>query len=153
MKSLNGEYKISLDDKGRLSLPTKIRAALEDNVLMLTKAIDDCLWLLPMEEWNKLLEQVRSSSTAFSSDMRALRRRLIGPAQDVEIDKAGRIAIPQTLREHADLTHDCIVLGQDTYIEIWNADRYRAYEDESKEEFEIASEKMDAALQRGKDGQ
>jgi MraZ protein len=153
MRSLNGEYMISLDDKGRLSLPAKIRAALEDNALMLTKAIDECLWLYPLEEWNKLLEQVRSSSTAFNADMRALRRRLIGPAQDVEIDKAGRIAIPQTLREHADLTHDCIVLGQDNYIEIWNADRYRAYEDESKEEYEIASEKLGTALLRGKGGQ
>jgi MraZ protein len=152
MKSLNGEYKIILDDKGRLSLPTKIRAALEDNTQMLTKGPDGCIWLYPMEEWNKLMQKVRTSSSAFMSDFRALRRHLIGPAQDVEIDKAGRIAIPQTLREYADLTRDCIVLGQDDFVEIWNADRYRTYEEESKEEYEIAYEKLGATLLREKDG-
>ncbi len=150
---MNGEYKITLDDKGRLSLPTKIRAALEDNNHMLTKGPDGCIWLYPMEEWNKLMQKVRTSSSAFNSDFRALRRHLIGPAQDVEIDKAGRIAIPQTLREYADLNRDCIVLGQDDFVEIWNADRYRSYETESKEEYEIAYEKLGAALLREKDGE
>jgi MraZ protein len=153
MKSLNGEYKITLDDKGRLSLPTKIRAALEDNTHMLTKGPDGCLWLYPMEGWDKLMQKVRASSTAFNSDYRALRRRLIGPAQDVEIDKAGRIAIPQTLREYADLARECIVLGQDDFVEIWDADRYRTYDDESKEDVEAAYEKLGAALLREKDGQ
>ncbi|MFP3043524.1 division/cell wall cluster transcriptional repressor MraZ [Treponema primitia] len=153
MKSLNGEYKITLDDKGRLSLPTKIRTALEDNNHMLTKGPDGCIWLYPMEEWNKLMQKVRTSSSAFNSDFRALRRHLIGPAQDVEIDKAGRIAIPQTLREYAELIRDCIVLGQDDFVEIWNADRYRSYETESKEEYEIAYEKLGAALLREKDGE
>ncbi|GHV26537.1 transcriptional regulator MraZ [Spirochaetia bacterium] len=151
MKSLNGEYKITLDDKGRVSLPTKIRAALEDNAIMLTKGEDGCLWLYPMDEWKALIQQVRGSSSPFKADSRILKRRLIGPAQDVEIDKAGRIAVPQTLREYADLTRDCIVLGQDNYVEIWNADRYKAYLDESEEEYKTASERLGAALLQEKD--
>jgi MraZ protein len=151
MRSLNGEYKITIDDKGRLNLPVKIRSILEDQVHMLTKGPDRCLWLYPMAEWDKLMEQVRSSSTAFSADFRALRRRLIGPAQEVEIDRAGRIAIPQTLREYADLTKDCIVLGQDDFVEIWNADRYRVYDGESEEDVENAYEKLDRVLRREKD--
>jgi MraZ protein len=89
---------------------------------------------------------VRLSSTAFSAEFRALRRRLIGPAQDVEIDKAGRIAIPQTLREYAELVRDCIVLGQDDFVEIWNAERYRLYDGGSDGDVEIAYEKLDHAL-------
>ncbi|MDR1249576.1 MAG: division/cell wall cluster transcriptional repressor MraZ [Treponema sp.] len=153
MKSLNGEYKITLDDKGRLSLPSKLRAALEDQVYMLTKGPDGCLLLYPMEEWDTLMEKVRNFSTAFSAEFRALRRRLIGPAQDVELDKAGRIPIPQTLREYAELVRDCIVLGQDDYIEIWNADRHRRYDEASGEDVNIAYEKLDQALRSGKGGQ
>jgi MraZ protein len=153
MKSLNGEYKITLDDKGRLSLPSKIRSVLEDPVLMLTKGPDDCLWLYPMEEWNRLMEKVRLASTAFNAEFRALRRRLVGSAQEVEIDKAGRIAIPQSLRKYAELERespepgrDCIVLGQEDFVEIWNADRYRLYDEGSDGDVEIAYEKLDQAL-------
>jgi MraZ protein len=153
MKSFSGEYKITLDDKGRLSLPAKIRAAREDQVFMLTKGPDGCLWLYPMEEWDKLMEKVRTFSTAFSAEFRALRRRLIGPAQDVEVDKAGRIAIPQTLREYADLVRDCIVLGQVDFIEIWNADRNRLYDDGSAGDVEIAYEKLNHALLGEKGGE
>jgi MraZ protein len=153
MKSLNGEYRITLDDKGRLSLPAKIRSVLEDQVYMLTKGPDGCLWLYPMAEWNELMEKVRNFSTAFSAEFRALRRRLIGPAQDVELDKAGRIPIPQTLREYADLARDCIVLGQDDFVEIWNADRYRLYDGGSDGDVDIAYEKLDHALRSGKGGE
>jgi MraZ protein len=152
MKSLNGEYRITLDEKGRLSLPAKIRSVLEDQVYMITKGPNGCLWLYPMAEWDALMEKVRNFSTAFSAEFRALRRRLIGPAQDVELDKAGRIPIPQTLREHADLVRDCIVLGQDNYVEIWNADRYRIYDEGSDEDVDIAYEKLDQALRGGKGG-
>ena len=153
MKYLNGEYKLTLDDKGRLSLPVRIRAALEDQTHMLTKGPDGCLWFYPMTEWDRLMEKVRSSSTAFNAEFRALRRRLIGPAQEVEIDRAGRIAIPQTLREYADLVRDCIVLGQDDFFEIWNADRYRIYDGGSDGDVELAYEKLDRSLRAGKGGE
>jgi MraZ protein len=148
MDSLVGEYKITLDDKGRLSLPSRLRNVLPGNTQMLTKGLDGCLWLYPMEQWNIVRQKVRDSSSVFNSDSRALRRRLIGPAQDVEIDKTGRIAIPQSLREHADLIRDCIVLGQDDYIEIWNADRYWAYLNGSEDEYRTASERLGETLLR-----
>jgi MraZ protein len=153
MKSLNGEYKITLDDKGRLNLPAKLRAALEDQVFMLTKGPDGCLLLYPMAGWNELMEKVRNFSAAFSAEFRALRRRLIGPAQDVELDKAGRFPIPQTLREYAELARDCIVLGQGDFVEIWDADRYRIYDQESDKDVNVAYEKLDQVLWGGKDGE
>jgi MraZ protein len=148
MGSLAGEYKSMLDDKGRLSLPSRLRGALSGTIQMLTKGLDGCLWLYPLEEWNLLKQKVMDSSSVFNSDSRNLRRHLIGPAQEVEIDKAGRIAIPQTLREHADLSRDCIVLGQDDYVEIWNADRYWTYLKESADEYQMASERLGESLLR-----
>jgi MraZ protein len=148
MGTLVGEYKITLDDKGRLSLPSRLRSVLPGAIQMLTKGLDGCLWLYPIEEWERLKQRIVDSSSVFNSDSRNLRRRLIGPAQEVEIDKAGRIAIPQTLREHADLSRDCIVLGQNEYVEIWNADRYWAYLNESEDEYQTASERLGETLLR-----
>jgi MraZ protein len=70
----------------------------------------------------------------------------------VEIDKAGRIAIPQTLREFAELTRECIVLGLDTIVEIWNAEKYWAYMNGSEDEYTTASENLGDALMREKSG-
>jgi MraZ protein len=151
MGSLIGEFKITLDDKGRVSLPSRLRSGFSDKILILTKGADGCLWLYPGDEWNILLAKVKNSSTALQSNSRAVRRHLIGPAQEVDIDKAGRIAIPQSLREFADLTRECIVLGQDDYVEIWDAQRYWAYLDQSEEEYKTASEDLGAALLRDRE--
>jgi MraZ protein len=142
MGSLTGEYNSTLDDKGRLSLPSRLRNALFGNIQVLTKGMDGCLWLYPLEEWNLFKQKVIDSTSVFNSDSRNLRRRLIGPAQEVEIDKAGRIAIPQTLREHAELSRECVVLGQEEYVEIWNAGHYRDYTKESDDEYQAASERL-----------
>jgi MraZ protein len=147
MGSLTGEYNSTLDDKGRLSLPSRLRAVLLGNIQVLTKGMDKCLSLYPQEEWNLFKQKVMDSTTVFNSGSRNLRRRLIGPAQELEIDKAGRIAIPQTLREYAELSRDCVILGQDEYVEIWNAESYRNYTHESEDEYQAASERLDNLLQ------
>lgn len=151
MGSLIGEFKITVDDKGRVSLPSRLRSCFSDPVLILTKGADRCLWLYPGDEWNILLAKVKNSSTALQSTSRAVRRHLIGPAQEVEIDKAGRIAIPPSLREFAELTKECIVLGQDDYVEIWDAQRYWTYLNESEEEYKTASEELGTALLRDRE--
>jgi MraZ protein len=71
-----------------------------------------------------------------------LRRRIIGSAQEVEIDKAGRIAIPQSLRDFAGLSKDCVILGQLDYMEIWNIDRYRNYTSSTEAEFRMSFEEL-----------
>jgi MraZ protein len=148
MGSLTGEYNSTLDDKGRLSLPSRLRAVLAGNVQILTKGMDKCLWLYPPEEWNLIKQKVMDSTTAFNSDSRSLRRRLIGPAQELEIDKAGRIAIPQTLREYAELNRDCVVVGQLEYVEIWDAEEYRNNAQENEDKYQAASERLDETLLR-----
>ncbi len=143
MELVTGEFRNTLDDKGRLSLPAKLRAGLPGNVLVVTQGVDKCLWLFTPERWNALSEQLFSSTSLFHQQARIIQRRIIAPAQEVEIDKAGRIAVPQSLREYAGLDKDCVVLGITKRLEIWDAESYRAWIEATDAEFEKASETLD----------
>ena len=146
MESLTGEFRITLDDKGRLSLPARLRNALADSSLFLTQGMDECLWLYPATEWKAMLKTIMDTTNPFSAASRNIRRRIIGPSQEVEIDKAGRIPVAQGLREFAGLARDCVVLGQFDYIEIWAEDRYRAYLAAHEDEFIAGSEELGGLL-------
>ncbi len=143
MELVTGEFKNTLDDKGRISLPAKLRAGLEGNVLVVTQGVDKCLWLFTPERWASLSEQLFATTSLFQQQSRIMQRRIIAPAQEVEIDKAGRIAIPQSLREYAGLSKDCVVLGITRRLEIWDVDTYRSWLDATEAEFAAASEALD----------
>lgn len=143
MELVTGEFKNTLDDKGRISLPAKLRAGLEESVLVVTQGVDKCLWLFTPERWTALSEQLFATTSLFHQQARIMQRRIIAPAQEVEIDKAGRIAIPQSLREYAGLSKDCVVLGITKRLEIWDVDTYRAWLDATEAEFAAASEALD----------
>ncbi|MDR1869860.1 MAG: division/cell wall cluster transcriptional repressor MraZ [Treponema sp.] len=138
---LTGEFKVILDEKGRISLPSSLRKDLTETTLHLTKGEDNCLWLYPSGKWEELVSStIKDVTDPFSKLDRRVLRKIIGPAQEVEIDKAGRIPIAQSLREFAGLSRECVVLGQIDYIEIWDEKRYGEYFDGKDEEFEAASE-------------
>ena len=138
----NGEFGVTLDDMGRISLPKRIRDALGKNSVVLTKCDDDCIWLFTTEEWKKVEDDIVRTTNIYSSRDLAMRRRYA--PTDVEIDKQGRILIPPTFREHAGLFKECIVLGQFQCIEIWAEDRYKAYLKASKEEYRAVSNEVSA---------
>jgi MraZ protein len=146
MDLLTGEFNNTLDDKGRVSLPSRLRAGLPGNVLILTQGVDDCLWLFTPEQWQDLSKKLMESTSPFQAKSRMIQRRIIAPAQEVEIDKAGRIAIPQSLREFAKLSKDCVILGIDKYFEIWDAESYRSYWNEKEEDFKEAAEELSVIL-------
>lgn len=141
---ITGEYKNALDEKGRLLIPSKIRTEITGNVLILTRGVDKCLWLFPPEEWRKISENLMESTSVFTAKARLIQRRIIAPAQETEIDKAGRINIPPMLREYAGLTKECVILGIKTYIEIWDEGAYKQYWDENEAEFQQAAEELGA---------
>ena len=143
-----GEYRNSLDDKGRLLLPSRLRGEIDGNVLILTRGVDRCLWLFPQEEWRKISQNIMESSSMFKSKTRLLQRRIIAPAQECEVDKTGRISIPQTLRESAGLKakNEAVILGIDSYVEIWDTEIYNEYLAESEEEFQEAAEQLGELL-------
>jgi MraZ protein len=147
--SLTGEYYVTLDEKGRVSLPAGLRKELNETPLMLTKGADDCLWLYPPAKWKELVnDAIKDNTDQFSKVDLRVRRKYIGPAQEIEVDKAGRIPIAQSLREFAGLTKDCVVLGQIDYIEIWDGGRYRKYFEGSDAEFDEASEKLSSRIKQ-----
>lgn len=126
MELLTGEYRNTLDEKGRVSLPSKLRTELSGR-LIVTQSFDRCLWLYTAEEWKKLSSKIMESSSPFDSKNLLVLRRFISPAQEVEIDKVGRLSIPQSLRDYAGLKKDCVILGVNKYVEIWDAEIYKNY--------------------------
>ncbi len=144
MELLTGEYRNTLDEKGRIIFPTRLRNELTGNVLVLTQALDKCLWLFTPEEWKELSAKIMASSSPFNAQARLVLRRLIAPAQEVEFDKSGRISIPQSLREYANLTKDCVVLGVNKYIELWDSTTYQDYLSASESSFQEAAEGLSA---------
>jgi MraZ protein len=151
MESLTGEFRITLDDKGRISLPARLRNALADASVFLTQGMDDCLWLYPYDEWKTMLKTIMDTTNPFSANSRILRRRIVGPAQEVEIDRAGRIPVAQGLREFAGLNRECVVVGQIEYIEIWAEDRYREYLKAHEADFIAGSEELGDFLKGNRD--
>ncbi|HUV09144.1 MAG TPA: division/cell wall cluster transcriptional repressor MraZ [Spirochaetia bacterium] len=141
---ITGEYRNSLDDKGRLMIPAKLRSEISGNVMVLTRGIDraKCIWLFPPEEWRRISETLLTSTSIFQKQARLLHRRFIAPAQEAEIDRSGRITIPPSLREYGDLKKDCIVLGVLNRLEIWDEEAYRTYWEDREDEFQEAAEEI-----------
>lgn len=144
MDLLTGEFRNTLDEKGRIPFPARLRRELTEESLIITQSVDRCLWLFTAQEWSNFSSKLMGAASPFSGRDRSVIRRLIAPAQAVEFDKGGRIGIPQSLREYACLSKECIFLGINRYIELWDADTYRAYLEESESSFREAAEGLGA---------
>lgn len=155
MELLTGEYRNTLDEKGRILFPTKLRSEFfkkddsdensDDsgkNVLIITQAIDRCLWLYTLSEWKSLSSKIMGAASPFNAKNNLVLRHFIGPAQEVELDKSGRISIPQSLRAYANLSKDCVLLGINKYIELWDAEEYSKYLRENEESLVEAAEAL-----------
>jgi MraZ protein len=143
---ITGEFNYSLDDKGRLMIPAKMRSEIMGNILILTRGIEKCLWLFIPEVWKKISESLMTSTSIFQEKARMIQRRFIAPAQEVEIDRSGRIIIPPTLRDSVGLKKECIVIGMLNRMEIWDEVAYREYWESKESEFQAATEEIGAHL-------
>lgn len=137
-----GEYRNTLDEKGRILFPVRLRAELQENTLIVTQGVDQCLWLFTPNEWKNFSGKLIQTASLFNAQNRLVLRRLIAPAQEVEFDKAGRLSIPQSLREYAHLSKDCVVLGINKYLELWDYELYHTYLEESEISFKTATEQL-----------
>ena len=142
MNLLTGEYNNTIDEKGRLSFPTKLRTAVPGNVLMVTKGSENCLWLFAAEEWESFQSKMMANASPLKEKSMQVVRHFIAPAQPVEFDKNGRLSIPQSLREYAKLSKDCTVLGVAKFIELWDSGVYKQYLEASEESFKEAAEEF-----------
>ena len=137
-----GEFVHNLDEKGRLIIPAKFRSHLTDG-LVVTRGIDRCLAIYPIDEWEQLAEQV-SALPMTDRRARAFRRLVFAQASDVIPDKQGRVIIPSNLLEYARIEDEAVVTGLNTYIEVWSQDSWR--EERERVERENANIEEWAAL-------
>ncbi len=135
-----GEYQHSVDDKGRMIIPAKFREALGTTFVM-TRGLDQCLFVYPMSEW-AVLEQKLKALSLMKSDARAFTRFFFSGAVECELDKQGRVNIPNNLREHAKLDKDCVVLGVSNRVEVWGKEAWGTYFQQSEESFNEIAEKL-----------
>lgn len=122
---LLGEYSHNLDAKGRVSVPAKFREDL-GHTFIVTKGLDNCLFAYSKEEWKTFEEKLKNLPLTNMSARNFIRFFFSG-ATECEIDKQGRINIPQNLREYASLSKDVYIIGVSTRVEIWDKEKWDNY--------------------------
>ena len=136
---LIGEYEHSLDAKGRLIMPAKLREDIGEKFII-TKGLDGCLFAFSIEEWKKFEEKLRTLPIS-NKDARNFSRFFFAGAIDCEIDKQGRFLISSNLREFAGLEKEVIIVGMDSRLEIWSKEKWIKFDEDISAD-EIA-EKME----------
>lgn len=131
-----GEYQHNLDEKGRLAVPKKFRTDLSKGAVV-TRGLDSSLFLYTKSEWQKLAEKLANISFAQANN-RAFARLMLAGAMDVEVDKQGRIVLPEYLRKFANLKKEVVVAGLYSRLEIWDKTKWELY----KKQTEKASNKI-----------
>lgn len=140
-----GEYRHSIDDKGRIIVPTKFREDLGQSFIV-TRGLDHCLFIYPHPEWTQLEAKLKALPFT-KADARAFTRFFFSGACEVELDKQGRIRLPVNLRDFAKLEKECVVIGVSTRIEIWCKELWEQYYADSEESFnKIAESIVDVEL-------
>lgn len=135
-----GEHIHTLDGKKRLSLPSKFRKELGKTVIV-TKGLDSCLFVYSQKEWKKFAEKLAELSMG-QGDTRAFSRYFLGGALEVDIDSAGRILIPDFLKDIAHLKTKVMVVGLGSRIELWDEERWTSYQKELEKKADLVAEKL-----------
>lgn len=137
---LIGEFEHSLDAKGRLIMPAKLRESIGDSFVV-TKGLDGCLFAFSITEWNNFEEKLKSLPLS-NKNSREFTRFFLSGATECEIDKQGRFLIPNNLRETANLVKETVIIGVGTRIEIWDKEKWKAYNNDENISVEDIAENM-----------
>ena len=137
---LLGEYKHNLDTKGRMAIPAKFRDKLSAGAII-TRGIDNCLFVFANAEWEKLAEKLIALPLA-QANSRAFVRLMLAGATDVVVDSQGRILIPDYLRKYAGLKKMTVVAGLYNRIEVWDEAVWTAYKTKAETSSEEIAEKL-----------
>ncbi|HEY9062399.1 MAG TPA: division/cell wall cluster transcriptional repressor MraZ [Pseudobacteroides sp.] len=121
----SGEYQHSVDPKGRLIMPSKFREGLGEK-FMITRGLDDCLFVYSMTDWESFETKLKSLPMT-DNNARAFVRFFLSGATECELDKQGRILVPQNLRDYAGIDKDVAVVGVSSRVEIWDKDKWQKY--------------------------
>lgn len=135
-----GEYHHSIDDKGRVIIPSKLRDKLGTKFVV-TQGLEKCLFVYPMDEWNKITSNLNQLPFT-KKDARVFSRIFISGATECEFDRQGRINITSPLVSYADLNKELVIIGVNDRIEIWSKERWDAFLDENADKFEGIAENL-----------
>lgn len=135
-----GEYQHSLDTKGRITIPAKLREGLGDRFIA-TKGLDNCIFLYPLAEWKRIEQKLQELPLA-RADARSFVRFFFAGASELELDKQGRTVLPPNLRDYAQIEKDIVIIGVGTRIEIWSVDSWANYAKAAEASYEEIAEKM-----------
>jgi len=145
--TFTGEYSYTVDPKSRVNIPAKFRQALSpenDNSFAITKGMDQCIWVYPLVEWNKVLTKLREQSS--SQVNRAFTREYSRFASTMSYDKQGRILLSTELIDYAKIDKQVTIIGLINKIEIWNPSLLKKFDQQvlsqNKEAFDALAEKI-----------
>ena len=137
---LIGEYTHTIDPKKRLAVPSKLRKELGDQAI-LTRGLNNCLFLYPLQQWQKLTEKLAQLPVG-QGDTRSFLRLLFSGAAEVELDQLGRILIPDYLKSYAGLGQRVVIVGVYDRLEVWDEARWRHYKEEVEKNTDMIAEKL-----------
>ena len=135
-----GEFQHTVDPKGRVIVPSTFREELGEKFI-LTKGLDDCLFVYSMTEWSNLEAKLKTLPLS-NKDARAFVRFFFSGATECEVDKQGRILIPQNLRSYAGLEKDIYIIGVSTRVEVWDKAKWETYNGDESLNPDSIAEKM-----------
>ncbi len=135
-----GEYNHNLDVKGRLAIPAKFRALLKDGAVV-TRGLDNCLFLYPKKEWKKIAEKYANLPVS-QAKARAFARLMLAGAMEVDFDNQGRITLPEYLRKFASFKKKIIIAGLFDRLEIWDEENWEKYKNNAEKESNDIAESL-----------
>ena len=127
-----GEYHHSIDEKGRIIIPSKFRYDLGESFIV-TRGLDGCLFVYPKSEWENIVKKYKELPNV--KDARNFMRFFLSGAVNAEFDKQGRINISTPLANYAGLKKDCVVIGVNDRLEIWSKERWEEFMNQNEENF------------------
>lgn len=134
-----GEYHYSIDEKGRLTIPAKLRYELGENFIV-TRGLDGCLFVYPKGEWENIIQKYKELPN--TKDARNFMRFFLSGATVCEFDKQGRINISAPLTKYAELKKDCVIIGVNDRLEVWSKERWESFIDTNEDSLSDIAEKL-----------
>lgn len=144
MASFKGQANFSIDSKGRVAIPAKMRAALRPEALgtfTMTRGFEQCIYVYPLDEWQKKEDQYSALNT-YNREARHLVRTILMWADEVSLDGQGRISLSKPLAEYAGISDRALIIGAMDRIEIWNPDVFENYLEEQSDDHEALAERV-----------
>ncbi len=144
MSAFKGSYLYAVDGKGRVSLPVKLRKYISpeaNETFIITRGLEQCLFLYPLDEWSRLEENLRGLST-YDPQHRRFLRAMLEMIEECTLDTQARLSIPQELREFALIQSEVRIVGMLDKIELWNPQIYEKYKADQPEPYETIATKV-----------